>query len=122
MHDSIEGSKYYSYERKVPERFSDLNNDDRLMQSMIQNYAMEETDDKGMPNGKFFLDQEQARRASEEVVSTHLNLFGQELKNYVDGNFYDVWSQMDAAGDGKIEAERMPTFFRMLCHDSALNI
>ena len=93
------------------------------MKSMIEEYAIEGRDQEtGMPNGNFYLDKEQARRASEEVVKTHLHLYGQDLNNFLEGNFYDAWNYMNSADDGKVEAERMPTFFRMLCHDNTLDI
>ena len=92
------------------------------MNSMIGRYAIEGRDDDGNPNHQFYLDEEQARMASEEVAATHLHLQGQALKNYMDANFMDAWNYYNTANDGKIEADRMTTFFRFFTHDANLNI
>ena len=116
------GQHHHEYTRKVPAHFSDPNNDDRFMHSMITNYAIEERDDNGHPTGKFYIDEENALAASREVVGTHLHLSGKKLEDYLDYNFADTWNYYNAAGDGKIEPDRMSTFFRMLCKDANLNL
>ena len=89
---------------------------------MISQYALEERDDNGNPSGNFFFTKEQAKDAAREVVSTHLHKEGKDLDDYILANFWDAWRFMDAANDGKIEAARMPTFMREICHDASLNL
>ena len=121
----FEGTEGFApaYERVVPEQFTDQHDDDMFMHSMITNYAHEGRDDAtGAPNGKFFLDKDNAYRASEEVVSTHLHLQGKELKDYLTYNFDEAWDFYDVNRENSIEADRMSTFFRYLCKNAALNI
>ena len=94
-----------------------------FMNSMITNYAHEGRDEEtGAPNGKFYLDRDNAYRASEEVVATHMGLQGQALKDYLTYNFDETWDYYDVNKDNAIEADRMSTFFRYLCKNAALNI
>ena len=40
----------------------------------------------------------------------------------MDANFWETWRDYDTAKDGKVEADRMATFFRSLTHDANLNL
>mgnify|MGYP000111641486 CR=1 FL=1 len=111
-----------AYERKIPEHFTNKHLDDMFMNSMLTNYAKEGKNPDGSPNGKFYLDREAGRRASEEVVATHLKLSGEKLQEYLARNFYETWEYYDVNHEDLIEADRMSTFFRALCHDANLNI
>ena len=92
------------------------------MNSMIGTYAKEGKNTEGKPNGKFYLDRESGFRASEEVVATHLKLQGQKMADYLAHNFDEAWDYYDVNKENLIEADRMSTFFRYLCHDANLNI
>ena len=89
---------------------------------MIENYALEGRGEDEQPNGKYYLDQKQARRAAEEVAKTHLHLKGKALDDYMNFNFIDTWNYYDTAHDGKIEADRMITFFKYFAHDANLDL
>ena len=106
----------------MPEQFTDPHSDDMFMNSMITNYAHEARSEDGKPTGKFYLDRDNAFKASEEVVATHMNLKGQALKDYLAYNFDDAWNFYDVNHDNKVEADRMTTFFRYLCKNAALNL
>ena len=93
-----------------------------FMNSMISNYAKEGRDRDGKPNGKFYLDYDSGKRASEEVVATHLKLTGDKLKDYLAHNYDTAWDFYDVNKENLIEADRMSTFFRFLCHDANLDI
>ena len=68
---------YKVYKRDVPDRFEN-ENDDKLMESMYNNYATEGKDAKtGKPNGHFWVTHDDAARAASEIVETHLHLTGQ---------------------------------------------
>ena len=120
--DDVWRAQYFNYNRVVPENFSNLNNDDRFMNSMIGKYAIEKRGEDSMPNGQYYLDETQARSASEEVAKTHLHIEGDELKRYMEANFWDTWRYYDTAKDGKIDAEMMPTFMRYFTHNANLEI
>ena len=89
---------------------------------MISTYAYEGRGDDEQPNGKYYLDQKQAKRAAEEIARTHLKLSGQALDDYMNYNFMDTWNYYDTAHDGKIEADRMSTFFKYFTHNAALDL
>jgi len=79
------------------------------MRSMISKYAAELKDeDTLVPTGKFFLNAASARRASSELIATHLGLKGADNKNYLDTYFPRTWEHFDVNGSGMIEVERMP--------------
>ena len=111
---------YHDYSRVIPENFSNLNDDDMFMNSMIGKYAIEKRGADTMPNGQYYLDETQARKAAEEVARTHLKLDGDELTRYMEANFWDTWRYYDTAKDGKIDAEMMPTFMRYFTHNANL--
>ena len=93
-----------------------------FMHSMISNYAKEGRNPDGTPNGKFYLDYDSGKKAAEEVVTTHLKLKGEKLKDYLAHNYDQTWDFYDVNKENLIEADRMSTFFRYLCHDANLNI
>ena len=83
------------YERVIPDHFTNKHLDDQFMNSMLTNYSKEGRDENGNPNGKFFVDKEQARKASEEILKTHLHLKGEDLKTYMMLNFEETWNYWD---------------------------
>ena len=104
----LDGAEAFGgYTRVVPAKFGE-ERDDRLMNSMIKNYARE-IKKAGELTGHFFLNREDARAASNEVLKTHsrANAVGSD-------QFEAVWNHFDVNHDGLVEVERMPQFFRML--------
>jgi hypothetical protein len=69
------------YERVVPAKFAD--GGDSFMASMIENYALEQKNEQGAPNGKFFMDEATTRQAAAEVLKTHKKLEGKENDEYL---------------------------------------
>ena len=105
---------YKTYKRDLPNRFTE-ETDDQLMKSMYENYATEGKAGNGQPNGHFWLTKEDALRASDEVVGTHLKLEGAKKKAFLDENFPHVWARFDVNEEGKVEIDRMPQFLRQIC-------
>ena len=104
---------YHTYIRDIPDRF-ETESDDQLMESMYKNYAIEgRTGD--LPNGHFWLDETNAKRASKEVVMTHLHMKDGEADSYLNSNFPAVWKRFDVNEEGKVEIDRMPQLLRMIC-------
>ena len=102
------------YKRHVPEQF-DGPGDDRLMWSIIKQYAFEARDKKtGDPTGHFYLDYAGAMALAREVAETHLKLKGGELDSYIKEHGADTWARFDVNDDGAIDAERGATFARMI--------
>ena len=109
------------YERVIPAHFSG-DGDDLFMRSVIKNYALEgktDNDDetKREPNGKFTLDETQARALATEVLSTHKGLSGANLKNYMDTYWAKAWGHFDVNRSGSIEAIKAPQLMRFLASD-----
>ena len=122
--DEFPGTKGFApeYKRDIPEQFTDEHLDDMFMNSMLSNYAKEGRNPDGTKNGKFYLDRDSGRKASQEVVQTHLKLTGKANEDYLVHNFDEAWDYYDVNRENLIEADRMSTFFRYLCHDANLNI
>jgi hypothetical protein len=111
--DGMDGS----YDRQIPARFSEMR-DDRLMASLIKNYALEQKTADGKPSGNFFFDRDAARAASKEVITTHMNLDKISRNKYLEENFDSTWTHFDVNNDNLIEVERMPQFLRYLLGNS----
>lgn len=73
---------YEGYERVVPAIY-DTEADDRLMHSLIKNYATEGRGADGNGNGKFYLTKADALLVAGEIANTHLGLKGDALQSFV---------------------------------------
>ena len=73
---------YKTYMRDTPDRF-ETEADDTLMKSMYATYATEGESKDNLPTGRFYVTKENAQKACDEVVSTHLHLKDKEKAEYV---------------------------------------
>ena len=89
------------------------------MNSLIGRYSLE-GNDKGTPNGSFFLDKDGARAVSSEVVGTHFGFNGAKREQYLSERFNDVWKNVDVNNDGIIPVSQGPVLLRMVVGDSEL--
>ena len=105
------------YYRETPEEFTE-ERDDRLMNSLINTYALEMKDDQGRPSGHFFFDKDAARAVSNEVVHTHFQYDDDKTNDYLAEKFDETWTHFDVNQDKLIEVERMPQFLRWLLGNS----
>ena len=112
------------YERHLPIRFQsgaeEGDEGDLFMKSMITQYALEGKNKDGSPNGKFFLNENQARAAADEVVNTHAKLDGEGKKAYLDKYFPRTWAHFDVNGNGMVGVEVMPQFMRFVLSNQAV--
>ena len=109
------------YERVVPARFS-ADSDDIFMRSMIQNYAMEEKTEDGVPSGRFWMNESITRAAAREVLETHKGLSGGKLNEYLETYFQKAWGHFDVNRTGLIEVIKMPQFMRFLASDQYMSL
>ena len=105
---------YRTYIRDTPDRF-ESEADDTLMRSMYDTYATEGMDKAGLPDGRFWVTEANAKKAAAEIVGTHLHLLGKEQDAYVNEVFPAAWKRYDVNEEGKIELDRMPIFLRHIC-------
>ena len=107
-----------AYSREAPSNFKGpdpvATGDDQFMNSMIMKYSLELTTPEGQKTGKFVFKKVNAKLAAEEVLETHMGLKGKEEEDYMKKNFEKVFTNLDAAGQGYIEVERMQEFMRQL--------
>ena len=102
------------YERVVPEMFTG-DTADTFTAKMIKDYAIEGQDkDSGKPNGKFYITKDACKRASYEVLATHLGLRGAAADAHLKQYFDDVWDHMDVNHTGALEAIEINKFMRTL--------
>ena len=105
---------YSTYMRDIPDRFEE-EKDDTLMKSLYTNYATEGKSKAGLPNGHFWVNKDNAKRVSEEVIATHLQLKGAALVSFMKAEFETHFEKYDVNDEGKIDVDRMPVFLRTLC-------
>jgi len=105
------------YNRTIPYQFTE-ERDDRLMNSLIKSYALEQKDDNGRPSGHMFLDKAGAMKASDEVVHTHFQYNDEQAADYLKEKFEETWNHFDVNQDGLVEVERMPQFLRWVLGNS----
>ena len=104
------------YKRIIPAQYQQTNGQggDNFMASAIQNWAVEGGKDKGKPNGQFWFEPYGAQLASKKVVMDYIHVSEQEAENIVCSRFNTVWNYYDVNNEGKIDADRMPRFWREL--------
>lgn len=67
----------------MPENFSG-SSDDRLMNSLIRNYAVEgKLEDGSGPNGQFYLTKNGAKEVAQSVVEQHFGWTGDKRDKFV---------------------------------------
>ena len=104
---------YHTYIRDTPDRF-ETEADDTLMKSMYATYATE-GEAAGLPTGRFYVTKDNAKKACDEVVNTHLRLADKEKASYIEAQFPALWTRFDVNEEGKIEVDRMPQLLRSIC-------
>ena len=89
------------YHRIVPNQYREMR-DDRLMNSLISNYAREVKRD-GRLTGQMFLNKEDAKSVADEVEKSHPAHIATD-----ETDFEGTWDHFDVNKDGLVEVERMP--------------
>jgi len=102
---------YEGYERQVPAIYSE-ESDDRLMHSLIKNYATEGKGADGNGNGKFYLTRADALLVAGEIGNTHLGLKGDNLKNFVQTTGNMAFDTVDVGHEGFVDIMKGPVFCR----------
>jgi hypothetical protein len=109
------------YTRVVPARFSG-DDDDLLLRSVFNNYALEGETKDGLPDGTFWMDKKSTMSLSREVLGTHLALSGKALDSYLATYFDKAWSHFDVNRTGYVEAIKMPVFERFLTSNQYIHL
>ena len=100
------------YERNVPAMYT-AESDDRLMNSLIAEYAVEGQTD-GAPNGKFFLTKAGARGVAGEVAETHFGFRGEKKEAWLKDHFEHAFKHVDTLKEGFFPIVKGPVFLRNL--------
>ena len=99
-----------SGERKLPDRYQGQIGDN-FMGAIISKYAMEGGKPQGKPNGDFWFEWDGAEKASLQVLQDYLHVTAEDAQDIVCDKFKASWEHFDVNNSGKVEAERMPSFF-----------
>ena len=102
-----------SYTRVVPEKYTGISGDS-FMHKLIVEHAIEGGKAQGKPNGQFWFEPAGARAAAKDVIVNYLHVPDAVANDMVCSRFWTIWRSEDPANLGKIEADRMPRFFRAL--------
>jgi len=84
------------------------------MHSVTKNHAVEAATETGEKTGKFNMNKAGARHLASEILETHMGLKGEKAEAYLNENFDKTWDHFDVNKEGKVEADRMPGFYRFL--------
>ena len=89
---------------------------------MINNYALEEKTEDGVPSGRFWMNEQITRAAAREVLETHKGLSGAKLNDYMNTYFSKAWGHFDVNRTGFVEVIKMPQFMRFICSDQYMSL
>jgi len=84
------------------------------MHSVLKDHAHESASETGTPTGNFHMNKSGARHLAKEIIETHMGLKGEKAESYLDENFDKTWDHFDVNKENKVEASRMPGFYRFL--------
>ena len=103
-----------AYKRELP-AFVTGDEADSFTKKIIKDFAVEGQDKvSGKPNGLFYVSKDACKKATYEVLSTHLGLKGAEAQAYNKKYFDDVWDHMDVNQEGHLMANEINKFMRSL--------
>ena len=57
-----------------------------------------------------------------ELLAEHKKLSGQEMDDYINFNFGELWDHFDVNKTGLVEIERLSQFYKMLLKDMTLDL
>jgi len=78
------------------------------MRSLINDFAVELKDKDGKPSGNFFLDQNGAKEACNEVLLNNQHYSAGNASSFMNEHFAATWDHFDVNKDGIVEVGRMP--------------
>lgn len=107
------------YERVVPPQFS-APDDDRLMWSLCQKFAVEGNTDEE-PNGHYYLTPKGMERVAREVITTHFGWTGSKREMYLRDNLPKVWAYHDILNEGFVDVAKGPVILKSLLGSTELN-
>jgi len=111
------------YYRKIPDHYADPEVADTFTAKMIRDYAVEgQNKATGKPDGNFWVSKANTKKASYEVLATHLGLKGAAAKEHLKKYFDEVWNHMDVLNKGVLNVVELNHFMRSLCKPVAEHI
>lgn len=117
------------YERKAPERFvGDAAQEgvppvDKFTQNLIDKYATEghtgnDKDEHPKPDGKFYINRDNALKVAKEVICTHFKKCGAEADAWLSSADNDTFNRsfdyFDVNKEGRLDVVGVATFFRYM--------
>ena len=112
-------SKTIVYDRQVPDIYTGAG-DDKLMESLIKKYAVE-GNDKGEPNGQFYITKTGLDNVAKEVIGTHLKMKDGELDAYFNSRVPKLWAHFDVLNEGFLDVAKVPSLLKMLVGEVEVN-
>ena len=68
------------------------------------------------------MDKKGSLEVARELLSEKKHLKGEELEQYINLNFGELWDHFDVNQSGLVEIERMSQFYKMLLKDMTAEI
>jgi hypothetical protein len=116
---NVEDKKSAFYERVVPANY-DGKDDDRLMWSLIEKFAVE-GNTEGTPNGHFYLTPKGLEKVAREVITVHYGWNGNKREFFLRDNLPKLWAYHDILNEGFIDVQKGPVLLKSLLGDVELN-
>lgn len=109
------------YNRIIPEQYNE-ESPNRFMYLILTKFALEGKNTDGTPNGNFFMDQKETKRAGKMIVEKYKKLEGKEEEDYMKQYFDRTWEYFDVNNDNRLDALDMPAFMKYLCSDQSIDL
>ena len=109
------------YNRIIPEQYNE-ESPNRFMYLILTKFALEGKNADGTPNGNFFMDQKETKRAGKMIVEKYKKLEGKEEEDYMKQYFDRTWEYFDVNNDNRLDALDMPAFMKYLCSDQSIDL
>lgn len=106
--------KIEKYDGPLPPQFDSNQGGDPFMEKVIR--ELSEVDSKGT----FWISKEAALSISKKVMSENAQMQPFWAKLRVDENFDKCWKHFDNLNQGKIHADQVYNFYKMLAQDNTL--
>lgn len=92
------------------------------MYLILTKFALEGKNADGTPNGVFFMDQKETKRAAKMIVEKYKHKEGKELDEFISQYFDRTWEYYDVNSENRLDALDMPAFMKYLCSDQSIDL
>ena len=112
----VQAISHKKYDGDLPPQFDSANGGDPFMEKVIRDLATK--DDKG----QFWVSKEGVLSLAHGILTNQQQMHSFWANLHIDENFEKCWRHFDFTGDGKIPANQIINFYKMLAQDNTLQV